>query len=268
MSGHKHVFLEVPLEIDGELLGKLTICSECFLTQTEIEQADAMLELMKQGADLRAKLEATEDRNRKIIDLNERILNTGIAAIDSYLKLEQDNEITPAQYASLGKALLEVFQSAERQSLDCPIIKLIEDCEECPFGKACDLIIEMERPDQAQSAGQPQKEVASYPQMDAKTVMEFLAICEEPLALETRQMLINLIQSLSHEAVIGMAAVEAFDKLDRYLDSSTNLTIPCGFNSPIRRDWFNEGEFHPKLCHKCGWHKFCRLRVGKEAKDE
>ena len=56
------------------------------------------------------------------------------------------SEFTLEQYASLGKVFFEAFQDAERNGLDCPIINDIDDCEYCPFGKACDLIIELEQP--------------------------------------------------------------------------------------------------------------------------
>ena len=127
------------------------------------------------------------------------------------------NEITSEQYASLGKVLFEAFQLSDQQGLDCPIIKLIEDCEECPFGKACDLILELEKSNQALNQGddRTQKKTASCPQIDTHTIIEFLSICEEPLAIETRQMLIDLIQSLSKNAAIGLAAMKA--KQDKVL---------------------------------------------------
>ncbi|WP_371374455.1 hypothetical protein [Sporomusa aerivorans] len=76
------------------------------------------------------------------------------------------SEITPEQYASLGKVLFDAFQRSDQQGLDCPIIKLIEDCEECPFSEACDMIIELERADKVQGDDRPQKETPSYPQED------------------------------------------------------------------------------------------------------
>ncbi len=58
------------------------------------------------------------------------------------------------KYTELGKEVFEVFQSADCPGMDCPIIDRIEDCEECPFGKVCDLVIKIEGSIQSKE-GQP-----------------------------------------------------------------------------------------------------------------
>ncbi|WP_434132716.1 hypothetical protein KIAC18_000262 [Sporomusa sphaeroides] len=47
------------------------------------------------------------------------------------------------KYTELGKEVLAVFQKPDQQGMTCPIIDLIGDCEECPLGKVCDLVIEI-----------------------------------------------------------------------------------------------------------------------------
>ncbi|WP_222428150.1 hypothetical protein [Sporomusa sp. KB1] len=54
--------------------------------------------------------------------------------------MERDN-----QYTKLGMAVFKVFQKSENQGADCPIPGHVEDCEDCPFSLACDMVIEIER---------------------------------------------------------------------------------------------------------------------------
>lgn len=108
--------------------------------------------------------------------------------------------------------------------------------------------------------------------MDAKTEAQFIrnAFIDQPedvlFSKEYMFKLADFIEQQAKDAELGRAAVECIDKVDRRLDPSTNRTLPCGYNSPIRRDWFSEGKFHPKECPPCEWYKFCKLRaegVGK-----
>lgn len=129
------------------------------------------------------------------------------------------SEITSEQYASLGKVLFEVFQLSDQQGLDCPIIN-IEDCEECPFGKACDLIIELEKYNQAFSQGddRPQKETASYPQMDTQAIIwceckEFCRMLDEHDQLEAAEAELDNLQGKVEERVRGL--VEALEDIQR-----------------------------------------------------
>ncbi len=79
------------------------------LEQEEIiaEKDNKLGKALNEIQDLRAKLEAAEARNRKIIDLNERILNAGIDDIDSYLKIEQDRDNLQALLDAMEKTLVE-----------------------------------------------------------------------------------------------------------------------------------------------------------------
>ncbi|WP_371366264.1 hypothetical protein SRRS_07010 [Sporomusa rhizae] len=158
--------------------------------------------------------------------------------------------VTLEKYASLGKILFEAFQCADQKGLDCPIIKLIEDCDECPFGKACDLIIELEKHVQVQGNGRTQKEMVSYPWIDAKAVIEFLTICEEPLAIEIRQMLVDFIKSHTRNAELGLVVNKGFTEIIPF--------APCA------------GNYESEECNKivqttkgCVLQYYCRLRDGK-----
>ena len=46
---------------------------------------------------------------------------------------------TPGQLAKIGAEFAAAF---EQYPEDCPIIDKIGDCEDCPFAKACDLVVE------------------------------------------------------------------------------------------------------------------------------
>lgn len=61
---------------------------------------------------------------------------------------------------------------------------------------------------------------------------------------------------------LGRLAVEAIDTVDRKTEEGVYTTLPCGYDSPVRRDWYREGTMHPTQCPKCTWLKFCQKRAG------
>ena len=60
--------------------------------------------------------------------------------------MEQESKFQ-AQEAAIGREVYNLFHnSVEQFGKDCPIsiIEFIGDCEDCPLGKVCDMVIELE----------------------------------------------------------------------------------------------------------------------------
>lgn len=92
--------------------------------------------------------------------------------------------------------------------------------------------------------------------MDAKTAIEYLREDDErrvAIHIPSRQAneIADLIKSLSREAELGRAAVEAIENDDEAFGCCKGRFAEC-----------EDGCIHVEP--GCPWEKFCRLRAGKE----
>lgn len=58
--------------------------------------------------------------------------------------MDQENKFQ-AQEAAIGREVYNLFHNSPEQfGRDCPIVEFIGECEDCPFSKICDMVIELE----------------------------------------------------------------------------------------------------------------------------